>query len=94
MGSFLSNKSKSFIIFELYYLLISIKIIFTGEFKDLIKLSLYDSYFVVLDTGLYLYNFNIQDCALIHEFNDLEYNRYNNIINITELYDSIYILLS
>ena len=87
MGSFLSNKSKSLIIFELYYLLISIKIIFTEEFKDLKKLSLYDSYFVALDTGLYLYNFNIQDCALIYEFNDLEYNRYNNIINITELYD-------
>ena len=87
MGSFLSNKSKSLIILELYYLLISIKIIFTEEFKDLKKLSLYDSYFVALDTGLYLYNFNIQDCALIYEFNDLEYNRYNNIINITELYD-------
>ena len=46
-----------------------IKIIFCEEFFDLKKLSSFDSYFVVLDSGLYLYNPNLIDCAIIHNFN-------------------------
>ena len=49
-------------------IIISIKAIFAGEFIDLLKLSLNDNYFVVLDTGFYLYNFNTFNCYLIHEF--------------------------
>ncbi len=39
-----------------------------------------DSYFVILNTGLYLYNFNNQDCSLIHEFKGNEYRDSNNIL--------------
>ena len=49
-------------------IIISIKAIFAGEFIDLLKLSLNDNYFVVLDTGFYLYNFNTFNCSLIHKF--------------------------
>ena len=55
-----------------YTIFLSNEISFCDELIDMKKLSLYDSYFVVLDRGLYLYkiNHNIQilDCALIHEF--------------------------
>ena len=50
-------------------LYILIKIIYCGEFLDLKKLSSFDSYFVVLDSGLYLYNPNLLDCSIIHNFN-------------------------
>ena len=46
-----------------------IKIIFCEQIFDLKKLSSFDSYFVVLDSGLYLYNPNLLDCAIIHNFN-------------------------
>lgn len=50
-------------------LYILIKIIICEEFIDLKKLSLYDSYFVILDSGLYLYNPNLIDCSIIYNFN-------------------------
>ena len=68
-----------------FLILILIKVSFADKFIDIKKLSLYDIYFVVLDTGLYLYDFNSLDFALIHEFNGNEYRDSNNLINITEL---------
>ena len=65
--------------------LILIKASFSGNFIDIKKLSLYDIYFVVLDTGLYLYDINTVDFAVIHEFKENEFRTSNNIINITEL---------
>ena len=66
-------------------IIISIKAIFAGEFIDLLKLSLNDNYFVVLDTGFYLYNFNTFNCYLIHEFKCV-HNNNKDKINLTELY--------
>ena len=70
---------------NLYYILILIKLSFAGKFIDIKKLSISDIYFVVLDTGLYLHDFNTSDFALIHEFKENEILYSNNIINITEL---------
>ena len=66
-------------------IIISIKAIFAGEFIDLLKLSLNDNYFVVLDTGFYLYNFNTFNCSLIHKF-ECKHNNINDTINLIELY--------
>ena len=70
---------------NLYYILILLKVTFAREFIDLIQLSLYDIYFIVFDTGLYLHDFNTLDFALIHEFNQNEYKTSNNLVNITRL---------
>ena len=78
------------IIKELYFILLLIKEIFAEEFIDIKKLSLPDSdstYFVVLDTGFYLYNLNKENLVIIHEFKNNEFRKSNNIINLTELYD-------
>ena len=75
----------NFIIIELYYILISIKVSFAGVYIDMKKISLYDSYFIILDSGLYLYDFNTLDYISIYEFSN-ELGEVNNIINITELY--------
>ena len=69
----------------LYYILILIKVSFAGEFIDIKRLSISDNYFIVLDTGLYLYDFNNADFAVIHEFKENEFKSSNNMINITEL---------
>ena len=70
---------------NLYYILILLKVTFAREFIDLIQLSLYDIYFIVFDTGLYLHDFSTLDFALIHEFNQNEYKTSNNLVNITRL---------
>ena len=70
---------------NLYYILILLKASFAREFIDLIQLSLYDIYFIVFDTGLYLHDFSTSDFALIHEFNRNEYKASNNLVNITRL---------
>ena len=75
------------IIIEIYFIFISIKVVVSEEFIDIKKLSLLDSYFVILDTGLYLYDLNTSDCALIHAFNNIEFRESDNKINLTELYD-------
>ena len=82
-GKYLRN----IIIIEFYYILISIKASLGEKFLDLKKLSLYDSYFIILDTGLYLYDFNNFNCSLIYQFNNNEYRGDpNNKIILTELY--------
>ena len=71
---------------HLFIILILIKISSGGKFIDIKKLSIYNEiYFVVLDSGLYLYDFNNEDFTLIHKFNENEYRSFNNAINITEL---------
>ena len=69
------------------YILYSLKLVLLDLFIDIKKLNLYDSYFVVLNSGLYLYNFNTMDCSIILEFNSTVYKSSNNKINLTELYD-------
>ena len=78
---------KNIIIIYLYYILLSIKPTFGNEFIDIKKLSLFDSFFVVLDTGLYLYNFTTLDCSVIHKFNLTVYRSANNKIILNELID-------
>ena len=80
--------AKNIIIIELYFMLILIKTVSADTFIDIKKLSFNNDYFVILDTGLYLYDSNIEHCALIHQFNEEEYkkNDVNNKINLTELY--------
>ena len=60
-------------------IIISFYYIFAGEFIDITKLSLNDKYFVILDTGLYLYDSNFLICSSIYEFKD-EYKESNNKI--------------
>ena len=70
-----------------YYVLLSMNLVFAGVFIDIIKIPLQTNYFVVLESGLYLYNFNNLDCSIIHKFNSSVYRSYNNKINLTELED-------
>ena len=85
MLSFYRIISGNHIKIEIYCILILIKVSLTGKFIDMKKLFIYDSYFVILDTGLYLYDFNSDYCSLIHEFNGNEYKDSNNI-KLEELY--------
>ena len=65
---------------DFYIIFISIKLIFAEEFIDIQKLFSKEIYFVILDTGLYLYDLNNLNCALIYEFKDEYQNTKNNII--------------
>ena len=87
MATFNANTIPKIFLFHLYILLISLKDTFTGEFIDLKKLSLCDGYFVILDSGLYLYNINALNLSfvLIYEFKG-QYKDSNNNINLTELH--------
>ena len=78
-------KLSNFCIINLYYIFIVIKVSFAVKFIDIKKLTLNDIYFVLLDSGLYLYDFNTSDIALIHELNESEYRASKDIINIAEL---------
>ena len=79
--------SRNIILIYLYYIFISIKGIICVKLIDIKKLSLYDSYFVALDTGLYLYDINTYDCALIYEFDNSKITVSTKSLNITEFYD-------
>ena len=78
---------RNIILIYLYYIFSSIGQVFCGVLIDMKKLSLYDSYFVALDTGLYLYDFNTNDCALIYELKSTINGISSKTINISELYD-------
>ena len=78
-------KLRYIFIIELYFILTSIKSISCQEFIELKKLSFIYSYFVILDIGLFLYDFNTFNSTLIHEFNENEYRGAKKII-LTELY--------
>ena len=78
-----------FIIF-LFYIILSFKLVSAGEFIDLKKLNSYDAYFVVLDTGLYLYDINFFDCAIILNFNDTIFKNASNKVNLTEMKNDEY----
>ena len=67
MSSFFKFILTNLFMIKFHYILLSIKPIFSENFINLKKLSSYDSYFVILDTGLYLYDLNISTCTLIHE---------------------------
>ena len=87
MSSFFKFILTNLFMIKFHYILLSIKPIFSENFINLKKLSSYDSYLVILDTGLYLYDLNISTCALIHEFTDIEFRPSSkNNINLTELY--------
>ena len=60
--------NKNIILIYLYYIFSSIGQVFCGVLIDMKKLYLYYSFFVALDTGLYLYDLNTYDCALIYGF--------------------------
>ena len=90
MFAFNGFQIRNVIIVEIIYLLILIKAIYSESFIDMKKLSHNDYYFVILDTGLYLYDSTIENCSLIYQFNNEELNKENiekNKINITELYN-------
>ena len=86
MSSFPEFKLFNHILIKFYYILIFIKFASANEFIELKKLSISNNYFIVLDTGLYLYDLtNEENCTLIHKFNEDEYRTSNNIM-VTELY--------
>ena len=87
MNSFNKLKISNIILIMIYYILMPIKGVFTGKFLDMKKLTLFDSsYFVILDTGLYLYELNGLKFFIIFEFNN-ELKETQKAINIAELYD-------
>ena len=73
--------------FFICILLISLKLVLLDLFVDIKKLNLHDSFFVVLNSGLYLYDFNTMDCSIILEFNSTVYKSSDNKVNLTDLYD-------
>ena len=78
--------AKNIIIIELYFMFILIKTLSTDI--DIKKLSFNNDYFVILITGLYLYDSNFKHCSLIHQFTEQEYiNNQTNKIDIAELYN-------
>ena len=74
-----------FFTFEIIILLLSTKVKCEDIFKGIKKLSLDDNYFVALTTGLYLYNYNLLNYALITRFNSSVYKNEKDIIIIKEL---------
>ena len=84
MSIFTKFKLRNFFI---YILLISLKQVLLDLFVDIKKLNLHDSFFVVLNSGLYLYDFNTMDCSIILEFNSTVYKSSDNKVNLTDLYD-------
>ena len=85
MSSSNEYKLNNLITIELYILLILIKASLEDVFIDIKKLSIYNySYFVVLDTGLYLYDFNSEHCSLIHKFNKNEFKVSDNKLILKE----------
>ena len=76
--------------FIIFFLLNKVKCV--DIFKGILKLSLNDNYFVALNTGLFLYNYNLLNYALITNFNSSVYKNDNNdIIIIKEfLYNKQY----
>ena len=87
MNVFNKLKISNIILIMIYYILMPIKGVFTGKFLDMKKLTLFDSsYFVILDTGLYLYELNGLKFFIIFEFNN-ELKETQKAINIAELYD-------
>ena len=76
---------KNAMIFSIYYSLFLIKECFAIDFIEIKKLSLYDLYFVVLDTGLFLYDFKTPNCSIIQSFNSTVYKSYSNKIKLYEL---------
>ena len=69
----------------LFMSLLFIKEIHCQEFLDLIKVPFRDFYFVVLNTGLYLYNFYNFDCSLLYEFDPSIYINDGDSIYLSEL---------
>ena len=79
------NLRKIIVIF-IHCILLSLKFVTAGELINMKKLNTYDSYFVVLDTGLYLYNLNSFDCSIIMSFNDtIYYNSSKNKVDLNDL---------
>ena len=77
--------------FAIITLLLSTKVKCEDIFKGIKKLSLNDNYFVTLNTGLYLYNYNLLNRALITSFNSSIYKNDSDIIIIKELvYNNLY----
>ena len=79
------SKFTNKIVLYLFFIFLSVKVGSSGLFIDIKKLSTSDKYFVVLDTGLYLYNFYNYDCSLIHQFSKLK--NYDDRIIIDNLND-------
>ena len=74
-----------FKILSITIILLHTKVKCEDIFKGIKKLSFNDNYFVVLNTGLYLYNYNLLNCALITSFNSSVYKNENDIIFFKEL---------
>ena len=77
MLSFNGFQIRNILIIEIYYILISLNVIYSGRFVDIKKLSPNDYYFVILDSGLYLYDSTIENCSLIYGFNNDELDKKN-----------------
>ena len=55
------------------------------KFYNLIQVPFHDNYLIVLNSGLYLYDFKSLEFALLYEFNSSIFRESNNKINLTDL---------
>ena len=78
---------RNIFLYYLFCLLSSIQVVYSDKFIDIKKLNLYDSYFVVLDSGFFLYNFKSSDCSFILGFNSTVYMDSNDKIVLDELHN-------
>lgn len=80
---YIRNKQQSTFYHLIFLLILSVKC--KDMFRDIKKLSLYDNYFVVLSSGLYLYDFNFLNCSMIYKFDNSFYKDTSTSIIITEI---------
>ena len=73
----------------LIYIISLVNINCQEMFRDIKKLSLNNNYFVVLSTGLYLYDSKLINCSLIYEFNSTIYKNVKTIILLGEIKEEI-----
>ena len=87
MLSIIKLNIRNLITRNIYYIILSLNIILCEELKfiDIKKLSLDNSYFVILNIGLYLYDNNFSKCALIHQFDNSEFMDNKDLIIVKEL---------
>ena len=76
------KKNKNYIIFILFFIICKIPFV-ESSFQKMEKINEKGDYFVILDNGLYIYNFENSTCEIITNIESSIFNKndeYNNII--------------
>ena len=82
MFPYYSFKTISLFVFVFCFLQLSeVK---ADKFREIIKITSSNEYFVILDTGFYLYDNNLMNCYKIYTFDSSIYND-NSHVNLIEI---------